>query len=405
MSCRAGAIGGRRPTVRAARDADVLRFRADSTINTIVREVAAEQKTAGVRLVNAEQSLAKSDLCIGGIPGEGLFYEHVHFNFDGNYLLARALLQEVEAALPALAGSRKQGPILSRQECAEALALTPWDEQQMAGLIAETSARPPFNKQLDHADRTALLRKRGKELGGLANTPTALDAAYQACQAAFDKTPDDCLSRLHLIKLALASGRPKTALEQVRIAAQQLPRDPEVNMLRGCAARNCGKLDEAVDAFRKVLEVDPGLVMANYDLALILDRRGQTDEAIVHYQRAVDADPSFLVCRCCLAAILERRGRSDESLAHYRAALEIDPDFALGHAGFGAVLERRGQFDEAVAHFQKALKINPRVRWRTTTSRWRWPIGGGSTRLSSTSGRRWKSTPTIAKRTPIWKKP
>ena len=163
---------------------------------------------------------------IGGIPGEGLFYEHVHFNFDGNYLLARALLQEVEAALPTLAGSRKQGPILSRQECAEALALTPWDEPQMAGLIAETSAQAAVQQTVGSCRPHGIAAKAGERIGGLANTPTALDAAYQACQAAFDKTPDDCLSRLHLIKLALASGRP-TALEQVRITTQRLPAIPK----------------------------------------------------------------------------------------------------------------------------------------------------------------------------------
>jgi len=65
-------------------DLDGLRFRADSLINEAVRDVAAEQNTAGVRLVDAERSLAHSDLAVGGILGEGLFYEHVHFNFDGN---------------------------------------------------------------------------------------------------------------------------------------------------------------------------------------------------------------------------------------------------------------------------------------------------------------------------------
>ncbi len=86
-----------------ARDLDGLRFRADSRLNAIIRKVAAEQETAGVRLADAERSFAKSDLAAGGIPGNALFYEHVHFNFDGNYLLARALLEEVEAALPRLA--------------------------------------------------------------------------------------------------------------------------------------------------------------------------------------------------------------------------------------------------------------------------------------------------------------
>ena len=55
--------------------------------------MAAGQEAAGVRLLDAEQSLANSDLAVGGILGGDLFYEHVHFTFDGNYLLARCMLE------------------------------------------------------------------------------------------------------------------------------------------------------------------------------------------------------------------------------------------------------------------------------------------------------------------------
>jgi hypothetical protein len=36
------------------------------------------------------------------IPGEEFFYEHVHLNFQGNYLLARAFAEQIESAWPAL---------------------------------------------------------------------------------------------------------------------------------------------------------------------------------------------------------------------------------------------------------------------------------------------------------------
>ena len=114
-------------------------------------------------MADAEQSLAKSDLAVGGIPGDGLFYEHVHFTFDGNYLLARAVLDEVEAALPQLAASRKQEPVLSREQCAESLALTPWDEYRDGETHGGMTARPPFTGQLDHAARQASAEKRAEE--------------------------------------------------------------------------------------------------------------------------------------------------------------------------------------------------------------------------------------------------
>jgi tetratricopeptide (TPR) repeat protein len=342
-----------------ARDLDVLRFRADSRINAIIRDVAGEQKTAGVRLADAEQSLAKSDLAIGGMPGDGLFYEHVHFRFDGNYLLARALLEEVEAALPRLSAARRPETVLSKEECAERLTLTLWDEYQMAHLMAEMLARPPFTSQLDHAAGLALAQKRAEELGRVANTPSSVEAAYRACEAAFESSPDDWRRRQHLAKLAMASGRPKTALEHTRVVAKQFPGDPEVTMDLAGAERSCGRLDEAIGSFRKVLEVDPGLVSANYNLAAILDQRGQIEEAIVHYRKAVAADPQFVGGHACLAAALGCCGRTDEAIAEYEKSLDIDPNCALAHSGLGQVLQGQGRIEEAIAHFRRALKSDP----------------------------------------------
>src|SRR5208283_5353587 len=66
-----------------AHDLDTLRFRADSEINQSIRRVATVQ---GITLIDAEQECARysSD----GITGESLFYDHVHLNFTGDYLVA-----------------------------------------------------------------------------------------------------------------------------------------------------------------------------------------------------------------------------------------------------------------------------------------------------------------------------
>ena len=105
---KAGRVAEARERFELARDLDVLRFRADSRINAIIREVAAAQEAAGVRFADAERALAEDDLDADGRCGEeDLFYEHVHLTFEGNYLLARAVLDQVVAALPQLAAASR----------------------------------------------------------------------------------------------------------------------------------------------------------------------------------------------------------------------------------------------------------------------------------------------------------
>src|SRR2546428_4120042 len=84
-----------------ARDSDGLSFRADSRINAAIEQAGDLAKK--VALLDAVEALARSSA--QQIPGNDLFYEHVHLNFEGNYLLARALAEQVAARLPAAVSS------------------------------------------------------------------------------------------------------------------------------------------------------------------------------------------------------------------------------------------------------------------------------------------------------------
>jgi hypothetical protein len=70
-------------------DADALPFRADTPINGIIRRVGGELAGRGLVLSDAESTLA--DASPFGLPGQEVFFEHVHFSFRGNYLLGPPL--------------------------------------------------------------------------------------------------------------------------------------------------------------------------------------------------------------------------------------------------------------------------------------------------------------------------
>src|SRR5205814_7186415 len=92
-SATAGVRG--RDLYTSARDLDTLRFRADSHENEIIRTVAKELPES--MFVDAAELLATNSP--QNVPGEEFFVEHVHFTFEGNYLLARAMAERVEKLL------------------------------------------------------------------------------------------------------------------------------------------------------------------------------------------------------------------------------------------------------------------------------------------------------------------
>jgi tetratricopeptide (TPR) repeat protein len=326
----------------AARDLDTLRFRADSRIGAIVREVAAAQEAAGVCSVDAEEAFGKSELASGGIAGEGLLHEHVHLTFDGNYLLARTVMEQIERALPQLASSRKGDALLSRRECAELLALTPWDEHQMALQMFEMTSRPPFTNQIDHSLRQASSRKRVEELEKQALAPQTIAAALKCCEAALKRTPDDGDLHHRYGLLAMARGRPEIAADHFRIALEKLPLEAEVHVHLGQALRNCGRLEEAISQFRKALGIDPLDAQANSNLASVLHSLGRIDEAVPHYEKALEINPLDSLAHNNLGAILIDRGQIDEAIVHFQKAVEISPDFAKARTNLDNALRARG---------------------------------------------------------------
>ncbi len=94
----AGQFDKAREHYQLACDWDAMPFRADRRLNRAIHEVARDS-AADVRLVDAEQALLDGPASDHGIPGEALFFEHVHFRFAGNYEVAKAMFPAVSAAV------------------------------------------------------------------------------------------------------------------------------------------------------------------------------------------------------------------------------------------------------------------------------------------------------------------
>lgn len=141
-----------------ARDLDTLRFRADSRINEIIRATA---KASGpdATLLDTESLFARESR--NGVIGSELLYDHVHLTPIGNYLLARSVYEQVVKTLPDeandTAGSAEPP---SELECERLLAFTGHDRARVASEMATRMQRPPFTKQLNHAEQVQNLMLR-----------------------------------------------------------------------------------------------------------------------------------------------------------------------------------------------------------------------------------------------------
>lgn len=202
-----GDFAGAKERFVRAQDLDTLRFRADSKMNEVIRNLAAAD--ARVRLVDAAAVFA--DESPHGVPGSELFYEHVHMNPRGNYVLARALFQQIAGMLPvALRETTAGSDVPSEEDCERLLAFTPYDRARVAGLILSKLERPPFTNQLNHSDEV----QRVKSDAQVSVDYGEMVAEYQW---AISQNPQDRLLRLNYGFL-LNRYDPAAAAQQFRAA-------------------------------------------------------------------------------------------------------------------------------------------------------------------------------------------
>jgi tetratricopeptide (TPR) repeat protein len=160
-----------RGDIEKARDLDRLRFRADSRINDVIRDIAAAHEA--VTLVDIE--------ALFGATGEELFIDHVHFTREGHYRLASAVAAAVQASL-ALAPPEAR----DLSACLDAMLYTPWNALDVTDAMLARRSRPPFSGQPGNAQlRRRLLAQRDELRRVIEGVDVqALRASFEAAMSA-----------------------------------------------------------------------------------------------------------------------------------------------------------------------------------------------------------------------------
>jgi tetratricopeptide (TPR) repeat protein len=259
-----------------ARDWDALQFRADSRLNEIAREVAAEYDGKKVHLVDAETALAVSDQHRDGVPGSDLFYDHVHFRFDGDYELAKAILPTAIRVLQQNRGLTPSGSvgIPSRSQCAERLAFTAWDEVNTAAGMAKMTALPPFTDQLDHS----LRQSRAEQ--AISQVMSRVDEKFvsEVLETYHDTIridPNDWHLHCNLGSFLYELERFPDAVEHIEYVVNTFPDVSPFRTLLGSALARAGYLDQAIGHFRQALERDAQYEPAKKALDWALQQKGR----------------------------------------------------------------------------------------------------------------------------------
>jgi tetratricopeptide (TPR) repeat protein len=133
-----------------------------------------------------------------------------------------------------------------------------------------------------------------------------------------------------LAALSLAADVPADAIRLLRHALTQCQHIPLVWRGLAPALMAAGRLDEADEAARHLLKIEPDSPQSWIARAAVSARLLRQEEALHAYERAAELMPREVRLRMSIGHILKTLGRRAESEAAYKETLRMEPGFAEG---------------------------------------------------------------------------
>jgi len=170
------------------------------------------------------------------------------------------------------------------------------------------------------------------------------------------------------------------AIEHFRRAVQMDPGFAEGHYALGVAILQQGNEQAAESCFQTAIELDEDYAAPHFGLGKLHQAQRQTAVSIEHFQRALflfekelvkheheavslEPDQQAFAGVCNTLAVAEyRAGNFKTALAYITRALELDGEYAEAENNAGLIYLQLGQPDRALEHLKKALRINPRFQ-------------------------------------------
>jgi tetratricopeptide (TPR) repeat protein len=388
----AGNMDGARQHFVDAGHWDALRFRPDARINEIIREVAGENP-ASVRLLDAALQMGSDPTSVVPPAGRGLFFEHVHFDWEGNYRLGRSMAEVSEEAL--YGAAKGTSPWLEPEACAAALAYTAHERLNVLQKIATIVQNPPFTNQLTYCEDEARLARDIALAKADRSDPQKLRQAKDVAEAAIAadggnadlaKIGEDVDDDLGDVAGALAQARRAEELQPRNFALttdeaiklSRLGRYDEAESLLRKTAVSCPPRDLAAmapafaDLFTRTRRFEEGgryldgeITQRHNDVSLRLVRarlsRFSGDNAAAERElRAVlAADRSSQAALEALVSLLGESGHPDAAEKESLAALDLQPGNLANNLRAAIIYDTRGDDPDSVRCLLAAERSGP----------------------------------------------
>ena len=169
------------------------------------------------------------------------------------------------------------------------------------------------------------------QLGLLAVNVGKMDIAAQMIAKASECRPVEMTYHRALTEIYRRLGDLDKALHHGRQATKHGENDADSFYNYGLALADDKKFEEAIDAYKKAVTLNPQYGLAYNNLGSAYENIDNEDAAFEAYKKAIEINPQHAEAQHNLGAILNQRGKNEEAKACYIKAIEANPNFTYAH--------------------------------------------------------------------------
>ncbi len=185
--------------------------------------------------------------------------------------------------------------------------------------------------------------------------------AEVALRKAIQLEPDSPLAHARLARVLLALARPPEAVAAARKATEL-----DINFGEGFAvlggaliAENLDNWGDAIAQAQQGAFLDPRNPIVQTIVGRVFEANGQGDQAVSAYRRALDADPGYAAARLALIKAELSRGNRDAAIAEAKKAAADMPTSPEIQYLLGEVSARENDYVAALGYLERAIKGMP----------------------------------------------
>jgi tetratricopeptide (TPR) repeat protein len=176
------------------------------------------------------------------------------------------------------------------------------------------------------------------------------EEAAASFQQAGELDPDYGQAFFNLALAQLKLGREKEANETLNVALRAYNSSGKTHL-------EAGRLKEAEEAFRGMLQIDPEYSGAFIRLGLVYNAGGRYEEAAQNARRVSEREPGNALAHEILSEALYGQQKYGEALASAERALKLSPDSPEAHYLAGLARASLGQRDAALVHLTRLQQL------------------------------------------------